>query len=182
METNRKIEFTKIRDVKSPNRANKHDAGTDFYIPNYSEEFMQVLLEKNKGRNIEYQLAIDETGAQVCQITIKGGEEILIPSGIKVNILDKNTYLEATNKSGIASKFHLLTGACVIDADYQGEVHMNMHNVWTKPVTIVTGQKLVQFIHKYYIDTDWTEISNDEYNCLKTSDRGNGGFGSTTLK
>ena len=37
METNRKIQFTKIRDVKSPNRANLNDAKINFYIPNYSE-------------------------------------------------------------------------------------------------------------------------------------------------
>lgn len=46
METNRKIQFTKIRDVKSPNRANLNDAGMDFYIPNYSEEFLNDLKAK----------------------------------------------------------------------------------------------------------------------------------------
>ena len=36
METNRTIEFTRIRDVKAPSRANSHDAGTDFFVPNYT--------------------------------------------------------------------------------------------------------------------------------------------------
>lgn len=182
METNKIIEFTKIRDVKSPNRANIHDAGTDFYVPNYSEDFIKVLQDKNAGRKIQYNLAFDENGKTICEITIKGGEQINIPSGIKVNILDKNTYLEANNKSGIATKYHLLVGACVVDADYQGEIHLNVHNVSNKAVTIITGQKLVQFIHKYYIDTNWSEISNDVYNNIQKSDRGDGGFGSTTLK
>ena len=43
METNKKIQFTKIRDDKSPVRANLNDAGIDFYIPNYSEEFLNSL-------------------------------------------------------------------------------------------------------------------------------------------
>lgn len=182
METNKKIEFTKIRDVKSPNRANMHDAGTDFYIPNYTNEFIKDLQEKNKGRKIQYQLAFDNSGDEICEITIDPGEEINIPSGIKVNILDKNTYLEANNKSGVATKYHLLVGASVVDADYQGEIHLNVHNVWHSPVTIITGQKLVQFIHKYYIDTDWSEISNEDYDKIEESDRGAGAFGSTSLK
>ena len=54
METNRKIQFTKIRDVKSPNRANLNDAGMDFYIPNYSEEFLNDLKAKNTANNLQY--------------------------------------------------------------------------------------------------------------------------------
>jgi hypothetical protein len=38
---------------------------------------------------------------------------------------------------------------------------------------------MVQFIHQIYIDTDWDEITVDEYNNIKTSDRGDGMAGST---
>lgn len=183
METNKRIEFTKIRDVKSPNRANSHDAGTDFYVPFYTEEFFNDLKEKNKNNNLSYQTFIDfDNNRNELEITIPAGSQILIPSGIRVNILDKRTYLEANNKSGIATKYNLLVGASVVDADYQGEVHINVHNVSNHDVTIKTGMKLVQFIHKYYIDTDWNEITNEEYNNIKVSDRGNGGFGSSGIK
>ena len=30
------MEFTKVRDVTAPSRANKFDAGVDFFIPNFS--------------------------------------------------------------------------------------------------------------------------------------------------
>jgi dUTPase len=50
----------------------------------------------------------------------------MIPSGVKVWIMDKHTYLQATNKSGVASKFHLDVMANTIDADYQGEIHINL--------------------------------------------------------
>ena len=184
METNRKIQFTKIRDVKSPNRANLNDAGMDFYIPNYSEEFLNDLKAKNTANNLQYILDGEdgENPNYTLRIIIPAGEQINIPSGIKVNILDKNTYLEANNKSGIASKYHLVVGACVVDADYQGEVHLNMLNVGNKDVELVSGMKIVQFIHKYYIHTDLEEISNDEYNSLKASDRGSGGFSSSGIK
>ena len=97
-------------------------------------------------------------------------------------MLDKNTYLEANNKSGIASKYHLVVGASVVDADYQGEVHLNLINTGNTDVEVFSGMKIVQFIHKYYIHTDLEEISIDEYNSLKASDRGSGGFSSSGIK
>ena len=184
METNRKIQFTKIRDVKTPNRANLNDAGMDFYIPNYSEEFLNDLKAKNTTNNLQYILDGEdgENPNYTLRIIIPAGEQINIPSGIKVNILDKNTYLEANNKSGIASKYHLVVGASVVDADYQGEVHLNLINTGNTDVEVFSGMKIVQFIHKYYINTDLEEISNDEYNSLKASDRGSGGFSSSGNK
>ena len=168
---NNKIRFTKIRDVKSPSR-NYGDAGSDFYVPEYNEEFIKDLLEKNKNNNIE----IDKENKT---ITIGSCSQILIPSGIKVDIIDKTTYLDFENKSGIATKKELLIGAQVIDSIYQGEVHINVHNVSNKPQTIEFGQKLAQAIHKEYRDTQWEEISNDEYDQIPESTRGAGGFGST---
>jgi len=176
------VEFTKIRSVKTPNRANAHDAGTDFYIPDNTPEFIEFLKEKNKMNNLEYRAAIDAQGDEITEIVIPAGEQIMIPSGIKVNIHNKSTFLIATNKSGIASKYHLVCGACVIDADYQGEIHMNMLNVGNTPVTVYTGMKIVQFIHEYFVNTDWQEITNEQYDAFGISDRGAGGFGSTTLK
>ena len=114
-------------------------------------------------------------------IVVGPHSQVLIPCGIKVDILDKNTYLDAENKSGIATKKELLVGAQVVDAIYQGEVHINLHNVSNKPQRIGFGTKAVQFLHKEYIQTVWEEISNEEYNNIETSARGEGGFSSTGL-
>lgn len=170
MMKNNKIRFTKIRDVKSPTR-NPGDAGNDFYVPEYSEEFAQVLKEKNKNNYIKI---LDDHSIQ-----IGPHSQIIVPSGIKVDIVDKMTYLDFENKSGIATKNELLIGAQVIDSIYQGEVHINVHNVSDKYQTISFGQKLAQAIHKEYRDTSWEEISNEEYDNIETSIRGEGGFGST---
>ena len=171
---NNKIRFTKIRNVKSPSR-NQGDAGSDFYVPEYSEEFIKDLKEKNKSNDI---VIVPEKNL----INIGPHSQILIPSGIKVDIIDKNTYLDFENKSGIATKKELLIGAQVIDAIYQGEVHINVHNVSNKVQSIEFGQKLAQAIHKEYRDTQWEEISNEKYNNIDKSSRGEGGFGSTGLK
>ena len=184
METNKKIQFTKIRDVKAPNRANLNDAGMDFYIPNYSEEFLNDLKTVNAANKLKYILDGEdgENPNYTLRIIIPAGEQINIPSGIKVNIFDKNTYLEANNKSGIASKYHLVVGASVVDADYQGEVHLNLINTGNTDIEVFSGMKIIQFIHKYYIHTDLEEISVDEYNSLKVSDRRDGGFSSSGIK
>lgn len=178
----RRIQFTKIRDVKSPNRANSHDAGTDFFIPEWTESFYNDLLEKNKKNEITYQPIIYEGGSEVLEMTLAPHAQINIPSGIKVNILDKNTYLDANNKSGVATKYRLVVGAKVVDADYQGEIHLNLINTSNEYVSIRTGQKIVQFIHKEFINTEWEEITTDEYNSLEATDRGTGGFASTGEK
>lgn len=178
----KRIQFTKIRDVKSPARANKHDAGTDFFIPYYNEDFMRDLLVKNEKNEIEYHTRVDASGDEVLEMILAPHAQINIPSGIKVNILDKNTYLDANNKSGVSTKYRLVVGAKVVDADYQGEVHLNLINTSNEYVTLVTGQKIVQFIHKEYIDTDWQEITNEQYDQIEVSDRGAGGFASSGEK
>ena len=178
----RRIQFTKIRDVKSPSRANANDAGTDFFIPYYTERFLADLKEKNKNNDITFVYKIDELGDQIVEMTLAPHAQINIPSGIKVNILDKNTYLDADNKSGVATKYRLIVGAKVVDAGYQGEVHLNLINTSDEEVTLRTGQKIVQFIHKEYINTEWQEITNEQYDAIEVSDRGTGGFASSGEK
>lgn len=179
---NKGIQFTKIRKVKSPNRANSHDAGTDFFIPEYTDSFLSDLKEKNSKNKITYQTLIDGDGSEVLEMTLAPHTQINIPSGIRVNILDKNTYLDANNKSGVSTKYRLVVGAKVIDAGYQGEIHLNLINTSEENVTIRSGQKIVQFIHKEYIDTQWEEITNEQYDQIEVSDRGTGGFASTGEK
>lgn len=176
---NTTVQFTKIRDVKSPNRANSNDAGMDFFIPNFSEEFLTDLQKKNENNKVAYKLTTTNDGKKDLEIIIAPFSQINIPSGIKVNILDKNTYLDANNKSGVATKYRLIVGAKVVDADYQGEVHLNLINTSDEYITLTSGQKIVQFIHKEYIKTNLFEITNEEYNNIAVSDRGTGGFAST---
>ena len=179
---NKKIEFTKVYDVKSPVRAHDDDAGTDWFVPACTKEFVDDFLSKNEQNMLTTRSDYDEKGRPVMLITIPPGEQVNIPSGIKVNILDKCTYLQAENKSGVATKFHLITGANIIDAGYRGMVHINLMNVGSTYVTISTGQKIVQFIHKEYIGPEWSEITNEEYDNLESTARGEGGFGSTGTK
>lgn len=145
----KELKFTKVRDVKSPQRANPYDAGIDFFIPN----------------------DIDE-------IELFPGQSVLIPSGIKVDV-PKGYALIAFNKSGIATKYSLIVGACVVDHGYQGEVHIHMLNVGEKCVKLRRGMKIVQFILLPIMTITPKEVPIDEMYTNIVGNRGDGGFGST---
>lgn len=126
---------------------------------------------------------IDRVKIEYFAIYIPAHERILVPSGVKVWIEQKDSALIATNKSGIATTKGLVVGATTVDADYTGEVHLSVINTNDYQVPVICGDKLIQFIHTPVILSKMVEITEDEYNKIsKKSDRGSGGFGSTGLK
>lgn len=148
-----RLYFCKVRDVKSPVKAYYTDAGFDFFIPN---DFGKRILPP--------------------------GSDILIPSGIKVDV-PEGYALIAMNKSGIATKMKLRTGACCVDTGYRSEVHIHLFNDGPYDVVLDGGMKIIQFVlvkigtHQSY------EISPEEYEKrMEDSERGEGGFGSTGVK
>lgn len=146
------MKFYKTRDVKTPTRGTSLSAGIDFYIPN---DFKETTLKPN--------------------------ENILIPSGIKVNIL-KNYCLLGVDKSGVATKKELVLGAKLIDEDYQGEIHIHLFNIGNKEQILKAGDKVAQFvlIPINYVDIELVNSEEDLYSDLSyKSERGDGGFGST---
>jgi dUTP pyrophosphatase len=165
--------FTRIRDVEAPRRANKTDAGIDFYVPHYEDELADAIETKS--------LSVKEVNEDA--IVLAPGDNVLIPAGVRV-IVDENQALVAFNKSGVASKKGLIVGAQVIDRGYEGEVHINMINTSNTDQEIKFGQKMVQFI-QLRIDNHFpSEVTEEEYMtiCAKEhedSERGTGGFGST---
>ena len=127
------LKMTKVRPVRDPVYSSDGAAGIDFFVP---EDFKGHMLVP--------------------------GNDVLIPSGIKVNI-PKGMCLLAVNKSGVASteqaKLHanmkikdtpqgLIVGACLIDCDYQGEIHLHLINYSAKNIYIGPNDKLVQFVYK----------------------------------
>ena len=115
---NNKITFTKVRSVKSPQQSYSYPAGTDIFIPDYSSSFRNDLVAKNQNR-CDYELSVSPS-LDSMTITIAPHGRINIPSGIKVDIENKDTCLLVANKSGVASKKGLNHLAELIDADYHG--------------------------------------------------------------
>ena len=98
MKLSSKVKVFKVRkSSKLPVRAHASDAGMDFfYCP---EENISVTIPPN--------------------------ETVLLPTGVKVEV-PSGYMLQVMNKSGIASKRRLLTGACVVDEGYTGEIFVNL--------------------------------------------------------
>lgn len=163
------IEFLKIRDVKSPKRR-FGDGGIDLFIPNKTDDFIKQLALVND--NVTY----NKDGL----ISIKPHQDILIPSGIKSKF-NSNMILSAENKSGIAFKKKLITGAKIIDSSYQGEIHIHLINTSDNFVTLNYGEKITQLIpvlinaapHRTYENIKESEFYTEQ------TERGSGGFGST---
>ena len=106
------------------------------------------------------------------------GQSCLLPTGIKVEV-PKGHMLEVKNKSGIATKRQLVVGACVIDAGYDGEVWVNLHNLGRSPQKIMPGDKIAQAVAIPILYVEPMEELEDNLN--QRSTRGDGGFGSTGL-
>lgn len=141
------MKIKKIKDVKTPTRGTSLSAGIDFYIPN---DFIQ------------------NTGiAPGCRINIASGIIAEVPKGYA---------LIAFNKSGIAANKGLQVGACVVDEDYQGEIHLNLMNVSQSIAYINPGDKIIQFILLPVFYDSIEEVN--EIHTIQT-ERGSGGFGST---
>jgi dUTP pyrophosphatase len=148
------LRYATTRDVKDPQRGHWPDAGIDFFIPNDFDA-----------------------------MTLAPGENVLIPSGVKVEIPPGYMGL-FLNKSGVASKKELLIGAQVIDPYYAGEVHIDLHNVGKNRVELRPGDKIVQMIlvpisHCQLTLSDETDLYSDY---VTDEFRGKNGFGSTDRK
>ena len=96
----------------------------------------------------------------------------------KIRPCDQETALIAFNKSGVALKKNLFVGACVVDEDYQGEIHLHVVNVGTQSITIEGGEKLVQLVLLPVFYDTIEELKQEEW-FSTTTERGAGGFGST---
>lgn len=177
--------YTKVRDVKSPNRANEGDAGLDFYVPILTDQDIRAVsqnLEQMHQGNLRFKYLDNE---ELC-ISLSPGGRVLIPSGIRVLIEPKDSMLMAANKSGVATKTGLLYTAEIVDSPYTGEMHIGIFNSSSQKQTIslTEGKKIMQFIHVPIILSTPIEIPNDLYEA-KAKDwgsRGINGFGSSDNK
>lgn len=159
------LKFSKVRPVKSPERGTGKSAGIDFFIPD------------------TFQTS-----------TLQPGYDILIKSGIKVNI-PEGYMLMAADKSGVVTSCQacvdagikpkpasfgssVIIGAKIVDEDYQGEIGLHLINVGEFPIILRAGTKIAQFI---LVPVDYCSLEEVPEKDLFTekSERGTGGWGST---
>lgn len=189
------FKFVRVRDVHVPTRANQGDAGIDFYVPN--DLTVDDLIKCNTNtyagncsitNHINYVFSnevrglINEAG-NLFRILIGPHATCVIPSGICGILEPEASMLQANDKSGVSSKKKLKVTASIIDSPYTGEIHHVIFNTTNNVVEINLGEKLVQYIHIPIYLTQPEEISDSEFEKLKTekelkSGRGSDGMGS----
>ena len=108
---------------------------------------------------------------------VEVGGDTCIPSGVRVDVPKGHVFI-AHNKSGVALNKKLTVGACVVDEDYQGEIHLHLFNSGPEPINIEGGEKIVQFL---LLPTKYpsVEVVEDKRLFHSKTTRGAGGFGST---
>jgi len=144
------VKIYRLRDTaKVPHRAHLSDAGMDFFF----------APANNEPR------------------ALAPGQSAILATGVKMSV-PEGMMLQIMNKSGIAAKRSLVTGACVVDRGYDGEIFVNLHNIGAEIQTIEPGMKLAQGVFINISSPSLIEISQDKIYPRQT-DRGSGALGST---
>ena len=111
-------------------------------------------------------------------VVIKPNETKLIHTGIAMAIPEGLVGLIYA-RSGLASKRGLAPAnkVGVIDSDYRGEIMVALHNHGTTEQTVSDGERIAQIVFTPYHTAEFTVAEE-----LDSTERGEGGFGSTGRK
>jgi len=147
------IEYFRVREnAQPPRRANPSDAGMDLaFAPDSGEP-----------------------------VTIRPGESMICATGLKFGV-PHGYMLQIMNRSSIAAKRSLVVGAQVVDAGYNGEVFINLHNIGQDVQVIQPGERVAQavlipVVHVSPVEYEWDDL----YSRVRVhSSRGDGALGST---
>ena len=108
-------------------------------------------------------------------VTIPGGGQVLLPTGLAVSIQENHVGIVAIRSSmGIRHGVTLSNGVGVIDSDYRGQVHVGLHNLSGEPYTVQPGDRVAQLM---VVPVAAPEI--EVVDALPETVRGAGGLGST---
>jgi dUTP pyrophosphatase len=111
----------------------------------------------------------------VAEVKIFPGEQRLIRLGWAFEIPEGHVGLLFVRSSLGALGFTLANSVGVIDSDYRGEVSALIRSFRADPYTFTKHQKIVQLLI-----VPFSLVTIDEVNDLSETERGEGGWGSTT--
>ena len=126
----------------------------------------------------EFSAGADLYACEGGDITIAPGETRLVHTGISMAIPQGFVGLIYA-RSGLASKRGLAPAnkVGVIDSDYRGEIMVALYNHSSETQTVCDGERIAQMVFTAYMGANFLEV--DE---LDSTQRGEGGFGSTGRK
>jgi len=108
-------------------------------------------------------------------VTIHPGERRLIPTGLTI-ALPHGYELQIRPRSGLALRHGIVlpNSPGTIDEDYRGEIQVILLNAGAEPFSIQRGTRIAQAVLAPVSKAAWTEVD-----VLDTTERNQGGFGST---
>ncbi len=111
-------------------------------------------------------------------VTIGPLERTLVPTGLFI-ALPAGYEAQVRPRSGLAAKHGItvLNTPGTIDADYRGEIKVILVNLSQEPFEIVPGERIAQMVIARHETAQWEEVDT-----LDSTERGEGGFGSTGKK
>jgi dUTP pyrophosphatase len=111
-------------------------------------------------------------------ITIKSLERVMVPTGLFIE-LPIGYEAQVRPRSGLAFKNGVtcLNSPGTIDADYRGELKVILVNLSLNDFTINNGDRIAQMVIAKHERAEFIEVQE-----LSTTERGEGGFGSTGVK
>jgi len=109
-------------------------------------------------------------------LTVTPGETHLIPTGMAIHIADPQLCAMILPRSGLGHKHGIVLGNLVglIDSDYQGQLFVSVWNRGDTTFTMEPGERMAQLVLVPVVQAQFDIV--DEFN---SSDRGEGGFGSS---
>lgn len=111
-------------------------------------------------------------------IVIAPMERAIVPTGIFME-LPIGVEAQVRPRSGLAAKkgITVLNAPGTIDADYRGEVGVILVNLSKESFVVENGERIAQMVIAKHERGDWEVVTE-----LSSTDRGEGGFGSTGVK
>ena len=108
--------------------------------------------------------------------TLNPGETTLIPTGLCIHIADPGYAGMILPRSGLGHKHGIVLGNLVglIDSDYQGQLFVSCWNRGNDAFDIEVGMRIAQLVI-----VPVAQVAFNRVDSFETSERGDGGFGST---
>ena len=132
-------------------------------LPSYATSF---------SAGMDVRAAIDES------IVLPPLGRAMVPTGLYLEI-PEGYEVQVRPRSGLAAKkgVTVLNAPGTIDADYRGEVRVILVNLSAEEFVVENGERIAQLVLARHEVIEW-----EESDCLSSSGRGEGGFGSTGTK
>lgn len=141
------------------------------------------ILDPRLGHSIALPVAatagsagMDLRAAVSAALVLQPGDTALVPTGLALHIADPNWCALIVPRSGLGHRQGLVMGNLVgvIDADYQGPLMISCWNRGREPFTIDVGDRIAQLLFVPVAQASLRVVTE-----FASSERGDGGFGST---